>query len=157
MTIVARRIKATPARSASAAWSVIVNLLAPTANSAARRDLEGIAGIASSLISDEAFKGSPAIIYGNGPRVRVYCLYDEDAFSDETASESALSFVPTENDWRMSLPCLADDLSWVQGALAKITSRVTARDLSASIEEDEDTESQTANALSIDVGAFLNS
>ena len=74
MTVIARRIKATPARSASSAWSVIVSLLAPKADSAARVELENIAGIAGSLISDEAFRSSPAVVYGSGPRIRLYCL-----------------------------------------------------------------------------------
>jgi hypothetical protein len=157
MTVVARRIKATPERSASSAWSVIVNLLAPATNSTARSELESVAGIASSLISDEAFKDSPAVVYGNGPRVRLYCLYDEEAISGENVSESAFSFLPTEGDWKISLPCPADDLNWVQGALAKTTSRVTARDLTASVGNDEEGEaSQSAQSLTIDVEAFLN-
>ncbi len=157
MTIVARRIKATPARSASSAWSLIVNLLAPTTNGAARKELESVMGIASSLISDEAFKDSPAVIYGNGPRVRLYCLYDEEAVSGEYASESVLAFVPTEGDWKMSLPCPADDLNWVQEALAKKTSRVTARDLTTGVNDEESEASQSAKSLAIDVEAFLNS
>jgi len=157
MTVIARRIKATPARSPSSAWSVIVNLLAPKAGSAARVELENIAGIASSLISDEAFRNSPAVVYGSGPRVRLYCLYDEEAISGENASESALSFVPTEGDWKMSLPCLAEDLGWVQEALKKKSSQITARDLATAVDDDECEAQQDAKNLGIDGEAFLNS
>jgi hypothetical protein len=157
MTVIARRIKATPVRSASSAWSVIVNLLAPKAGSAARVELENIAGIASSLISDEAFRSSPAVVYGSGPRVRLYCLYDEEAVSGENASESTLSFVPTEGDWKISLPCLAEDLNWVQEALKKKSSRITVRDLTVAVDDGESESQPTSKTLGIDVGAFLNS
>ena len=157
MTVIARRIKATPVRSASAAWSVIINVLAPMADSAARLELESINGIASSLISDEALKTSPAVVYGSGPRIRLYCLYDEEAVSGESASESAFSFVPTDGEWKMSLPCPAEDLEWVQEALKKKSSRITARDLTAAVDDGEGENQQSAEALKIDVEAFLNS
>lgn len=157
MTVIARRIKATPARSASSAWSVIVDLLAPKTGSAARIELENIAGIASSLIADEALRSSPVVIYGSGPRVRLYCLYDEEAVSGENASESTLSFVPTEGDWKMSLPCLAEDLNWVQEALKKKSSRITARDLTTAVDDEESTSQPASKTFGIDVEAFLNS
>ena len=55
MTVVARRIAATPARSASEAWHVLVNLVAPS-DGAARKELQGIEGIASCVIAEEAMK-----------------------------------------------------------------------------------------------------
>lgn len=156
MTVIARRIKATPARSASAAWSVMVNLLAPDTSSAARIELDNISGIASSLISDEALKTSPTVVYGSGPRIRFYCLYDEEAVSGENASESALSFVPTDGDWKMSLPCPAEDLDWVQEALKKKSNRITARDLTAVVDDGEGENQQSSKSLRIDTEAFLN-
>src|SRR5262245_32139944 len=116
MTVIARRVIATPARPASAAWTVIVNIIAPDESSDARKELESISGIASDLIADEALK-SAAVVYGAGPRVRVYCLYNEDAIAGDGASESSLAFDPTNGDWRMSLPCPAEDLDWVNEAL----------------------------------------
>src|SRR3546814_17586549 len=45
------------------------------------------------------------------------------------ANEDMLGFDPLKGDWRLSLPCLSEDLAWVQGALKRHSSRVTARDL----------------------------
>jgi hypothetical protein len=154
-SVVARRIKATPARSASEAWAMIVNLVAPNTG-AARTELESIAGIASSLISDEAFKDAPAVMRGKGPRVRFYCLYGEDAITGDDASESALATVPTDEDWKMSLPCSPDDLTWVQSALKAKSTRVTARDLNDSVsDDDEETSSASSKAVAINKEAFL--
>src|SRR4030042_4651426 len=128
MTTISRKIIAIPARSASEAWKVIVNLIAPQTDSDAQRELLETTGIASSLITDEAMKNAPIVVYGVGPRIRIYCLYNEDAITGENASEETLPFSPTEGDWKMSLPCPAEDLDWVQRALKKRSGRITARD-----------------------------
>lgn len=128
MTVVARRIKATPARPASEAWQVVVDLLAPTA-SEARDELLRVEGIASSLIASQAMKDAPIVVYGSGPRVRIYCLYDEDAIEGEQANEQSLASCPTEGDWSLSLPSPPEDLKWVQDSLKKRSSKVTARDM----------------------------
>jgi hypothetical protein len=137
---------------------VIVDLLAPDKQSDARRELESIAGIASNLIADEAFEGAAGVVYGSGPRVRLYCLYGDKAISGDKASESALAFNPTEGDWRMSLPCPAEDLAWVRGALKERSSRITARDKDEDVEEEGDPEGRKASAgFEIDTEAFFNS
>ena len=116
MTVVSRRVVATPARSASGAWDVIVKLVTAS-GSPARQELQGIEGIASCVIAEESLKADPFVIFGSGPRLRIYCLYNEDAIAGEDANETALTFTPTEGDWQMSLPCPADDLAWVEKAL----------------------------------------
>jgi len=59
----------------------------------------------------------------------------------------------------MSLPCPADDLDWVVGALAKKTKRITARDQGEAVESDENSEpAKTARAdgaASLNMEAFL--
>jgi len=144
-SVVVRRIIATPARPASLAWAKMVDLIAPDQDSGARKELELVAGIANSLISEEAFKSAPAVVRGKGPRVRFYCLYDDDAISGEDANEAMLATVPTEDEWKMSLPCPTDDLKWVQAALKNKSTRITARDLSESV-TDEDDDSQRNNS-----------
>lgn len=157
MTVVARRIIATPARPASEAWTVMVNLLAPDRNSEARKELESLSGIASNLIADEAFDGAPGVVYGSGPRVRIYCLYGDKAISGEGASESSLAFVPTEGDWRMSLPCPQDDLEWVRDALKNKSSRVAARALGEDLDDREDSKGRSdPSAYEIDRETFFN-
>jgi hypothetical protein len=159
-SVVARRIIATPARHASGAWAKIVDLIAPDQNSPARKELESVAGIASSLISEESFKDVPALVRGKGPRVRLYCLYNEDATSGENASEAALATIPTEGDWKMSLPCPTDDLEWVQAALKNKSTRITAHDLSEPVtDEDEDSQRENASAKAVTINreAFFRS
>lgn len=158
MTVVARRIIATPARSASEAWEVILDLLAPDQSSDARRELGSVAGIASNLIADESFNDAAAVVYGSGPRLRVYCLYGEAAISADDASETALAFNPTDGDWQMSLPCPEEDIGWVSDALKKRSSRITARVVGQEVEEDRDSGvRKSATGFEIDKEAFFTS
>lgn len=156
MTVIARKILATPARSASAAWKVIVELVS-NKETEARAELEVISGIASTLISDESFRDSPAVIYGAGPRLRIYCLYDDEAITGDKANENSLAFNPTDGDWKMSLPCPAEDLEWVQGELKKKSTRVTARDENDALSEESENSSSSSSGLKINREVFLNS
>lgn len=158
MTVVARRFISIPERTASATWAAIVSLLAPGNDSAAAAELGTIAGIASSLISREAMT-SPIVVWGTGPRVRVYCLYNEDAVEGNDANETSLSFNPTDGDWSMSLPCPADDLGWVKDALKAKSKRVTARDMETTLDQDEEEQSSRKSGAEtlVDLEAFFKS
>ena len=157
MTVVARRFISIPERTASATWGAIVSLLAPDKDSAAAIELGSVAGIASSLISREAMT-SPIVVWGAGPRVRVYCLYNEDAVEGDDANETSLSFNPTDGDWSMSLPCPAEDLPWVKSALKTKSKRITARDWEATLDEDEEKRSTgQSSEAAVDLEAFFKS
>lgn len=157
MTVVARRIRATPERGASDAWRVIVNLLAPS-DGAARTELLSIEGIASSLISTESPKQAAMVVRGKGPRVRIYCLYEDEAVSGDDASEAALADCPTDGDWAMSLPADADDVAWVKDALAKKSKRVTVREKGEAVGDDDEQSKQSASTqAAINMEAFLRS
>src|SRR3546814_19545871 len=88
-----------------------------------------VSGFSSSVIADQAPKDAPIVVTCDGPRTRIYCLYDDDALDGADANEDLLGFDPLKGDWRLSLPCLSEDLAWVQGALKRHSSRVTACDL----------------------------
>jgi hypothetical protein len=154
MSTVARRIKATPERPAADAWQVIVDLIAPKPG-AARTELFSIEGVASSIIATESPKDAPMVVVGKGPRVRIYCLYDEDAISGDDANEAALAVCATEDEWAMSLPADAEDVDWVKAALAKRTARVTVREKSEALTADEETKKSTAAEAEINLEAFL--
>lgn len=158
MTVIARRIAATPARSASAAWKIIVDLTSKSGTSA-RAELESVAGIACSLISDETFANAPAVVCGAGPRLKIYCLYDDNAMNAERANENALTFNPTDGDWKMSLPCASEDLDWVQSELKKKSNRITARDKDAAVDGESEARSAASSAsmLELDQEVFLKS
>jgi hypothetical protein len=155
MSVVARRIRATPERGASDGWQIIVDLIAPK-DGEARTELLGIEGIASSIISTESPKDAPMVVRGKGPRVRIYCLYDDEAVSGDDANESALAQNPTEGDWAMSLPADADDVAWIKDALAKKSKRVTVREKNEAFDDGED-QSKQANTTeaAINMEAFL--
>lgn len=157
VTVISRRIAATPARSASEAWALIVNLLAPAADSPARGELEAIAGVASCLIAEEAMKDAACAVYGSGPRVRLYCLYAQDAITGENANEAALTFTPTEGSWRMSLPCPSDDLAWVQATLSKQSTHVVARDMTVGVDDEPTEAASSGKTATVNVEVFLKS
>jgi hypothetical protein len=155
-TVVVRRIAATPARPAAEAWRVIAGLLAPYEN-AARQELSRVAGVTMSLIAAEAMRHSPIVVHGVGPRLRVYCLYDEEAILGEGASEEPLGWCPTDGEWAMSLPCPPEDLQWVAAALARVSTRVTARDLAEAAPSGTREQARAANSElgPVDLEAFL--
>jgi hypothetical protein len=150
---VSRSYNSVPQRSAAETWAAITHLLAPSAG-AARLELESIGGIACSLITDQAMT-APIVVTGSGPRVRVYCIYDDDAIEGGKESESPLAFCPTSGDWAMSLPCPTADLAWVQRTLTERSSRITARDRSLGIALDDETKDYTQAVVLFDEEAFL--
>ena len=155
MSVVARRIRATPERSASETWQVIADLLAPDRGDA-RIELMSIEGIASSIISTESPKDSPIVVKGDGPRVRIYCMFDDDAVSGDDANESALAECPTAGEWTMSLPVENEDVEWVKTALATKTKKVTVREKSQSVDDTDKQQARSAEP-SINMEAFLRS
>jgi hypothetical protein len=158
MSVVARRIRSVPERSAVSTWEFIVDMLAPK-DGKARQELQRVGGIASSIIASESPRESPIIIIGKGPRVRIYCLYDDNAVSGDNASESALAHCPTDDDWTLSLPSEADDLEWLAEALRKKSTRITVRDKAeTNVDADGKAESnQSQSATTINLEAFFRS
>jgi hypothetical protein len=125
VTRVRRTFVATPARSASATWNAIVDVVTPE-GVPARNEMLAVAGVAASLIAAEVWGKSAAVVSGVGPQLRIYCLYGEDAIVGDDANEDDLPWSPTEGDWSMELPCPPEDLEWVQSALAELSDRITA-------------------------------
>jgi hypothetical protein len=155
-TVAKRTVRSSPFRDANETWNSIVDLLTQAKDSDARQKLRAVAGIACCLITDQAFKDAPLIATCGGPRTRIYCLYDEDSIDSTSANEDKLGFDPLKGDWHVSLPCVAEELNWVQAALKKHGSRITARDLASGIAEDAPVLVKSA-ALTLDVEQFLKS
>lgn len=116
-TVASRTFRSTPGRDAAQTWIAIVDLLTQGKSGDARTELLAVVGTAASVIADQAPKDAAITVTCDGPRTRIYCLYDEDAIEGSDANEDPLGFEPLKGDWRISLPCLADDLVWVQSAL----------------------------------------
>jgi hypothetical protein len=155
-TVVSRTIRSTPFRSSSATWTVITELLLQGRSGAARAELHAVAGIAASLITDQAPKDAPIVVTCDGPRTRIYCLYDDEAVEGSDASEDTIGFDPLGGDWAISLPCPKDDLDWVTKALAVHSTRITAREPDAVIAADAATKS-AAQSFTLDPKGFLGS
>lgn len=154
MTIVSRTFASVPARSAQGTWDAIVDLIVPSSASPARRELGEVAGVACSIIAGEM--RAPIVVYGAGPRLRIYCVYGDDAIEGSAVDEEPLSFIPTDGEWRMSLPCPAEELPWVRRNLAR-SRRVSARDESEgpAVEQEDDNRVSPLTAPAVDRDAFL--
>lgn len=158
MTTVARRtFNSIPRRDAAQTWGAIVDLLTKGQSGVDRPELVAVAGIAASIIADQAPRDAPIVVMCDGPRTRIYCLYDDEAIDGSDANEDALGYNPLNGNWSISLPCLADDLSWVRGALKKHTSRIVARDVALSIAADEGASAASSTPLVLDPKGFLGS
>lgn len=157
MTVLARKVAATPVRLATDTWQRIIDMVAPT-NSDARAELAGVVGIVSALITEQAMKPSPIIVSGDGPQARIYCLYGDDAVEGSKTNEAAIPGSPVENggDWKLSLPCPSEDLVWVRASLKKRSTRITARDMSETRLAEESEEAETSSGTpTINTESFL--
>lgn len=156
-TVASRTFRSTPHRDALITWTAIVDLLTQGKAGEIRNELLAVSGIASSMIADQVPRTAPIVVTCDGPRTRIYCVYDDDAIDGSGGSENPLGFDPLRGDWHLSLPCQKDDLPWVQGALKIHSRRITARDLSAGINEAEESTVTKAEPLVLDPGRFMKS
>ena len=154
-TVITRTIASTPKRTATETWKVIVSLLAPDQKSAARLELEKVAGVAASSIASEAPRDDGFIVYGNGPQVRVYCVFGEDAASGDGVDEDSFQEAPAGGDWRMSMPCLSEDLEWTVKKLRDISFRVTARAIGENVTTAQPQTAGASAELAVDLKEFL--
>jgi hypothetical protein len=153
VTVIARRFRANPNRTASQTWDAVTSLVCGD-DDEAKAEFSRVAGVAASLIADEAPRKYPIVVVGTGPRLRVYCLYDEDAIDGEDAKEDTLSWSPTKAGWKAYLPCPTADVSWVSVALSsKGTEHFEVYDVSEGLKKAEETNSFN---LSIDEERLRN-
>lgn len=152
MSVIARKIAATPKRTADEAWKIIVSLISDQ-SSDTKKILDSITGIVSAIIVDEVLSDTPIVITGKGPRLRIYCIYGEDALSDDNCDEEPLVQKPTEENWHMYLPCSNEDLGWVTESLKQIIN-VTPYDKDKELEIEKSV--QRTDSLNIDTNTFLN-
>ncbi len=160
-TVFARHVASTPERTASLTWTQIATLLAPDPTSDARKEIDSVQGIGASTIASEATYNDAIVVYGGGPRVRVYCVFGDDAITGDGVNEDPLPRLPTGDGWRMSIPFPSEDVEWASKELATRSSRITARAVGEKVEEEQDDDSQSARAVprlvSIDTAEFFRS
>lgn len=156
-TVIARRVLATPVRDASQTWDTIMLLIAPDANSDARKELIKASGIACSSIASEATRDAAIVVWGGGVRVRFYCLFDEDAITGDSKNEDTLPSSPIQGDWKVSIPCLPEDVAWSQKKLSAACVRVSARSMDDNVGDEEKEATSKSAGLSINMAEFLKS
>lgn len=152
-TVASRTFRSVPYRDAGTTWDAIVELLTKGVDSQARKELRAVAGIATSLITDQTPESAPILVTCDGPRTRIYCVYDDDALDSSAGNEDSLGFDPLKGDWGMSLPCAKDELTWVTNALKQHSVRITARDLAAGTASDA--ARATVEEMTLNVEGFL--
>jgi len=152
-TRVRRSFAASPARRAAATWEAIVDIVAPEGSSG-RAELITVSGIAASLIAAEAWREMPVVVSGVGPQLRIYCLHDEDAIVGDDTNEGSLTWLPTDGDWAMQMPCPPEDFEWMSAAVAEVSTRFKVIDATAK-RATEATDATSHSANEIDAEAFL--
>jgi hypothetical protein len=161
MSTVRRDFRASPERTGSETWEAIVALIAPDAKGAARKELSAVHGVAGQLIATEVGKDAAIVVYGSGPRVKIYCLHGDDALTEDEANESSLGFDATSGDWKVSLPAEREDVAWSKAEMAKHSKRISVREKSEAVEESEEEKSATPAATTggfkVNVKEFLKS
>lgn len=155
MTVIARRFRARPFRTSHVTLEMIRDLICHS-NKSAKAEFDLVAGYVSSLISDEVLKEDPVIVRGNGPRLRIYCVYDEDAISDEEQNEDSLRWDPLSSDWKVYLPCPSEDLDWMRKQVGAKSAKFVVYDRAEGCEIEEDRAEKSTDELLIDAEGFRN-
>src|ERR1700733_13579501 len=100
-TVASRTIRSSPFRDSVTTWLTIVDLLTHGKQGTTRGELLSIVGIASSLMTERSPENAPIVATCNGPRTRIYCLYDDDALDESRANEETLGFKPLKGNWAL--------------------------------------------------------
>lgn len=147
MSVVTRKFAASPAHSAAEVWAAVVNAIAGD-NAQVKTELSNVVGIAASIIAERTPASFPITIIGTGSRLRIYCLYDDDAVSEDV-HEDAISWNLFESGWQVHFPAEKSDLDWINKILKEKGSHFEAYQTGEKIKGDEDTAGSTPAQLTI--------
>lgn len=152
---VRRDIASVPARSAKETWRAVIDLVTGD-GTVDRQQLDAAASIMESVIADELPARTPIVFKGAGPRVLIYCLYNEDAM-EAGLDLDKLGQNPTAGDWRVTAPCEEDDTAWMNTSLKDRAPRIMVHDVDQPPEGDTKDAEQAGKAFEIDWGALIKS
>ena len=98
-----------------------------------------VSGVASSIIAEHAAKDA-AIVVNVRWTTHAHLLPATTKTPSKAATRrrTRSATTPSRVTWAISLPCPKDDLEWVQRALKAKSSRITARDMTHKLGENED-------------------
>ncbi|HWA15272.1 MAG TPA: hypothetical protein VG817_02480, partial [Gemmatimonadales bacterium] len=95
------------------------------------------------------------VVRGSGPRIRIYCLYDDDAIAGEDASEGTLPEIPTTGDWRLSIPVPPEDYEWSVRAIKTCAPHITIRKAGEEVDESTEEKSAARATVRVNLEGFL--
>ncbi len=130
----ARRFAARPVRTSIEAWAAVRDALCQDNNPAAA-EFDRIQGVAASVISSNLPATHPFVFIGEGPRVRVYMVYNNQALNGGDLDESPLVSNPFESSWTGWVPASPDEIDRVQTHLRRLSDRFVAYDVDHDLPE----------------------
>ena len=113
MSIIIRKIASSPKNNASKTWDIITEIVCHKSLDH-RKEFLKVKGGVCSVISEKTPKDRPIIIRGNGPLLRIYCLYGDDAVDSEEVSEDVLNWNPLSKNWIVYVPCPKSEIDGLQ-------------------------------------------
>lgn len=149
---VRRDIASVPVRTAGETWQAIIDLITG-AGSADAATLKAAASVMESLIADEHPATVPIVVKGSGPRLVVYCLYNEDAM-EAGKDIDKLNWNPTAGDWAMTAPADEEDVTWMNRTLKTRAPRISVHDVAEPPADESEDAGAKAEVLAIDWGVL---
>lgn len=146
-----RNIASVPIRSAKDTWRAIIDLVTGS-DSMDKQQLDAASSVMESLIADELPASVPIVFKGSGPRVLIYCLYNEDAMETGLGID-ALTTNPTSGDWRVTAPCEHDDVEWMNKTLKTRAPRIVVHAADAVPDDADSDDRRDAKGVEVDWGA----
>ena len=148
-----RDIASVPVRSARETWDVIINLVTGD-ETVDGGQLEAARSVMECVIADEQPASVPIVFKGGGPRIVIYCRYNEDAM-DSGLEIDSLSEIPTAGDWRVTAPCEREDEGWMNNSLKQRAPRVSVH-VADQVPVEEEAE-PTSSSLKVDWSVLVQS
>lgn len=149
-----RDVSSIPARSAKDTWAAIIDLVSGK-GTVDGVQLKAAASAMESIIADEHPASVPIVFKGSGPRLLIYCLFNEEAM-EAGLSVDRLNFNPTAGDWRMTVPCDPEDVNWIAKTLKERAPRISVH-AADEPPADEDEEQRVAKRFDVDWEVLKNS
>ena len=144
-----RDVASVPLRSAKETWDTIVQLVSGN-GTVDGEQLEDARSVMECVIADEQPAAVPIVLKGGGPRVVIYCKYNEDAMEAGLEVDS-MSEVPTAGDWRLNAPCEQEDKEWMNNSLKDGASRVSVYAANEPPIDEEEKSSEASSVLKVDL------
>lgn len=148
---VRRNVASIPFRSAAETWNKILELVVG-AGSHSIEQLSAARSILESIIADELPSEVPIVFGGSGARLVIYLVYNGNAIALGEEVDP-LNWNPTESDWRVTVPCEKDDVTWMSASLGNRSPRITVHDI-ATPPSNLENESTDTGDLKIDWGVL---